>query len=167
MTVKELSQLHMLNREIEMDKKRLDELDAEIRRDKSRLARMESQLNSPSSPKYDGMPKSPSYENKTEVAIAEVMDLRNSLKQKRELYIECTNIISSKQTMCFVERNRLERYIAALPNSLLRMIFTYRFVNGLPWSQVSESIGNGTTEDSVRKMCYRYLDEQNKITESK
>ena len=42
MTIKELSQLYWLNREIEEDKRRLDELEA--------------MTTSPKSPKYDGMP---------------------------------------------------------------------------------------------------------------
>ena len=40
MTIKELSQLYHLNREIEMDQQRLADLDDEIRRDEDRLARL-------------------------------------------------------------------------------------------------------------------------------
>ena len=129
MTLKELSQLYYLNREIEMDKERLEALRA--------------RASAPGSPNYDGMPKSPSYENRLERYIAEIVDLEA--------------IISAKITQCQHERNKLERYIAELPTSLLRMIFTYRFINGLTWEQVSASIGWRTTADSVRQMCYRYL----------
>ena len=41
------------------------------------------------------------------------------------------------------------------------MIFTYRFINGLTWAQVSETIGMRTTEDSVKKLCYRFLHGEN------
>lgn len=42
----------------------------------------------------------------------------------------------------------------------MRMILSLRFVNGLTWRQVAHSIGGGNTEDSVRKACQRFLQEQ-------
>ena len=50
MTIKELSQLYHLNREIEMDQQRLADLDDEIRRDEDRLARLEMKATSVSGP---------------------------------------------------------------------------------------------------------------------
>ena len=128
MTLKELSQLYYLNREIEMDQQRLEKL--------------RTKASAPGSPNYDGMPKSPSYENRLERYIAEIVDLEA--------------IISAKITQCVHERNRLERYIADIPDSLTRQIFTLRFINGLTWLQVACSIGNNT-EQSVKMICYRYI----------
>ena len=161
MTLKELSQLYYLNREIEMDQVRLDNLDAEIKGDEEQLAELERIASSPSSPNYDGMPKSPSYGNKIENAVARIWDLEASIKRKKALRSDIAMTIQAKQILCLTERNKLERYIADIPDSLLRLIFTYRFINGLTWSQVSYSIGVRTTEESVKKMCYRYLNEQN------
>lgn len=134
MTLKELSQLYYLNREIEMDQQRLEELRAKA--------------SAPGSPNYDGMPKSPSYENRLERYIAEIVDLEA--------------IISAKITQCIHERNRLERYIADIPDSLTRQIFTLRFINGLSWLQVAYSIGGNNTEQGVKMMCYRYIKNSNK-----
>lgn len=128
MTLKELSQLYYLNREIEMDQQRLEELRAKA--------------SAPGSHSYDGMPKSPGYENRLERYIAEIVDLEA--------------IISVKITQCIHERNRLERYIADIPDSLTRQIFALRFINGLTWAQVARSIG-GNTEQSVKMICYRYI----------
>lgn len=128
MTLKELSQLYYLNREIEMDQQRLEEL--------------RTKASAPGSPNYDGMPKSPNYENRLERYIAEIVDLEA--------------IISAKITQCVHERNRLERYIADIPDSLTRQVFTLRFINGLTWLQVACSIGNNT-EQSVKMICYRYI----------
>ena len=66
-------------------------------------------------------------------------------------------IISAKQQQCIYERNRLERYISSIPDSLTRQIFTYRFVNGLNWHQTAMHVGGGNTDESVRKRVYRYL----------
>ena len=133
MTLKELSQLYYLNREIKMDKERLEALRA--------------RASAPGSPNYDGMPKSPSYENRLERYIAEIVDLEA--------------IISAKITQCQHERNRLERYIADIPDSNLRMIFTLRFINGLSWVQLAFSIGGDCTADGARMACSRYIKKTN------
>ena len=134
MTVKELSQLYNLNREIEMDQKRLAELEAAV--------------SGPRSMNMDGMPHAPGYNDTLGRTIAEIVDLKE--------------IISAKQKQCLHERCRLERYIADIPDSLTRMIFTYRFVNGLSWWQVAYSVGGNNTGDSVRMRVKRYLEENKK-----
>ena len=133
MTLKELSQLYYLNREIERDQERLEQLRARV--------------SAPGSPNYDGMPKSPSFENRLERYIAEMVDLEA--------------IIQAKITQCLHERNRLERYIAEIPDSLTRQIFQLRFINGLTWVQIAFSVGGGNTEGSVKMICYRYIKKGN------
>lgn len=132
MTLKELSQLYYLNREIEIDQERLEALRV--------------RASAPGSPSYDGMPKSPSFDNRLERLCAEIIDLEA--------------IISAKVIQCVHERNRLERYIADIPDSFIRQIFQLRFVNGLNWQQVAASIGNNTA-DSVRMACNRYIAKTN------
>ena len=134
MTLKELSQLYYLNREIERDQERLEKLRA--------------RASAPGAPNYDGMPKSPSFENRLERYIAEIVDLEV--------------IIQAKITQCLHERARLERYIAEIPDSLTRQIFQLRFINGLTWVQIAFSVSGGNTEEGVRKRVYRYLEQENK-----
>lgn len=134
MTLKELSQLYYLNREIERDQERLEKLRASA--------------SAPGAPNYDGMPKSPSFENRLERYIAEIVDLEA--------------IIQAKITQCLHERNRLERYIAEIPDSLTRQIFQLRFINGLTWVQIAFSVGGGNTKEGVRKRVYRHLEPENK-----
>lgn len=129
MTIKELSQLFYLKREIDMDTRRLAELEA--------------MATSISSPQFDGMPRSPGYGDKIARCVADIVDLKA--------------IIAAKQQQCIYERKRLERYIADVPDSLIRQILTLRFVDGLHWYQVAMQIGGGNTEDSVRMACNRFL----------
>lgn len=136
MTLKELSQLYYLNREIEMDKKRLQELEV---------------LAVSISPNLTGMPRSPGVSDKVGRYAAEIADLKG--------------IIEAKHQQCLYERSRLERYIASIDDSLIRQIFAYRFVNGLPWLQVAACIGGNNTADSVRMMCNRYIKATNDDTE--
>lgn len=133
MTVKELSQLYWLNREIETDLHRLHEL--------------ESLVAGPRAQNMSGMPHMSGYGDALARCVAEIVDLKA--------------IIAAKQQQCIYERNRLERYIADIPDSLTRQVFTLRFINGLHWYQVAMSIGGGNTEDSVKKVCYRYLRREN------
>ncbi len=135
-TVQELSQLYWLNREIQADKER--------------LAALELKASSPSSPNLTGIPGggTPGFDNKIERYVAEMIDLEA--------------IISAKQLQCIHERNRLERWICEIPDSLTRQVFTYRFINGLSWLQVALHIGGNNTAASVKMLCYRYIDKINK-----
>lgn len=89
MTLKELSQLYYLNREIEMDKKRLLELEA-------RAVSCSSDLS--------GMPRSSGVGDRVGRYAAEIVDLKG--------------IIEAKLQQCIYERNRLERYITTIEDSL-------------------------------------------------
>lgn len=131
MTVKELSKLYDLNRRIELNKKRLAELEA--------------QVTSIGSGGLDGMPRTPGYANKIERLVAEIVDTKG--------------IIAANQAECIFERNRLERYIADIPDPLKQDVFALRFVNGLTWYQVAQSVGGNNTADSCRMMVKRYLQE--------
>lgn len=132
MTLKELSQLYYLNREIEMDKKRLLELEA-------RAVSCTTSLT--------GAPHGAGAGDRVGRYAAEIVDLKG--------------IIEAKLQQCIYERNRLERYITTIEDSLLRQVFTYRFVNGLTWQQVAACIGGSNTADGVRMVCNRYI----KVTE--
>lgn len=128
MTLKELSQLYYLNREIEMDKRRLQELETQAMSCTANLT---------------GMPRSTDVSDLVARYAVEIAELKG--------------IITAKYQLCIFERSRLERYIADVDDSLLRQILTYRFINGLPWEQVAACIGDGYTADSVRMMCNRYI----------
>lgn len=138
MTLKELSQLYYLTREIEADQRRLDEL--------------EQAAGAPSTAHITGMPRAPhSNESKVERLAAEIVDLQA--------------IIAARQIQHIHERARLERWIGEIPDSLTRQIFTSRFVDCMTWAQVAAQIGAGNTPDRVKKICYRYIDREDERTE--
>lgn len=130
MTLKELSQLYYLNREIKADQKRLEELNRMV--------------GAPSTPPLSDMPRSPhNVDSKVERLAAEIVDLQA--------------IIAARQIQCIHERARLERWINEIPDSLTRQIFSHRFADCMSWVQVSQCVGGGNTEGSVKMICYRYL----------
>lgn len=128
MTMKELSQLHWLNLEID--------------RDKQRLAELEARATSPGGPNMSGMPGGGGAGSSVESAALEIVELKAS--------------IEAKLIRCSTERARLIGYIDAVPDSRMREIMYLRFVDGLPWARVGASMGY--TGDGVRKACKRYID---------
>ena len=128
MTVKELSQLYWLKKEIRRDQERLEELRV--------LAR------SPSGPNLSGMKvQGGKQESKLEKIVLQIVELEEMLSEKQIRSIE--------------QQLELERYIETIPESYLRTIFGYRFIDGMTWPQIA--IQMSTTEDSVKKACYRYI----------
>ena len=130
MTVKELSQLYYLNREIEDCRKQLEELEEQ----RGTAAVL-----------IDDMPhgKGPA-KSRVERLAAEIVDLKA--------------IIHAKQIEYIHEKSRLERYIAEIPDSITRQIFKYRFRDCLSWERVADRCGGQNTGESVRKRVYRYLE---------
>lgn len=127
MTIKELSQLYYLNREIEREQLRIRELE-------------DAATNTAA--KITGLPHTGSISNNTAIA-AQIAD--------------CRTIVEAKQRAAVAEYNRLMRYIAGIDDSLMRQIISLRYINGLEWRQVAEHIGGNNTEDSVRKAVNRFL----------
>jgi len=107
MTLKELSHLYYLNREIEMDRQRLEEL-------------------------------------------------RSKAESLQSLALEA--IIKAKQERCIQERDRLERFISGIDDSLNRQIFTMRCACGLRWVEIAAKVGGGNTAGSVSRRFYRVLE---------
>ena len=129
MTLQELSQLYYLNNEIEYDIKRLEAL--------------RNISDSTTGNKFSGMPFCGNKIKITEKTTVEINALQN--------------IINDKIIKCTAERERLERYINSISDSITRQIFTLRFIKGFSWRQVALIIGGGNTEGSVRHVCYRYV----------
>ena len=50
-------------------------------------------------------------------------------------------------------------YITNIRDNQTRLVFRLRFLRGLTWKEVARVIGGRNSEDSVKMVCYRYLDE--------
>lgn len=132
-SVADLSQYYYLKREIEEDKETLEALRCKIL---------------PGTPITDGMPRGSKYHgSKTERLATKLVDLENIIEEK---------ILENTQELI-----RLERFISSIPDSYTRLIFIYRFVDGMTWDQVALNISLCLTSDSVKKQCYRYIRKMN------
>ena len=128
MTKKELSQLYYLNREIEEIQNRIYELET---------------LAGSCTSYITGMPKVKGITDKVAKYAAEIADLK------------CLLDLNLKK--CFYELNRINRYIESVEDAEMRMILTFRYINGLPWEQVAMNISPYASGDSVRKAHDRFL----------
>lgn len=128
MTLGELSQLYWLKKEIEMDEERLKAL--------------ESRAYSPSGSVAGGNPTG-EVSQRTERYAVEIAEIKT--------------IIEDKRRRCIEEKQKLERYITGIEDSLTRQIYTLRFVNGESWEKIAMELGGGNTTDGVRKRVYRYM----------
>lgn len=161
MTVKELSKLYWLNREIELNLRQLAALEADIQADKEQLAMIRASMDGLKSPVMDeNYPYGTQHtgtHSPTEDTVLKMAQIEDNIKRKHETELNIRALISTRQTLCLLERDRLERYIDGIGDEYLRQVFTLRFINGLPWDQVAASIGGNNQADTVKKMCYRYI----------
>lgn len=127
MIKQELSQLYYLNREIELLKNRITELEC---------------IATSSTSKITGMPHVTGVSDKVGKYAAEIADLKE--------------LLDLNLRKCFYELNRLNRYIASIEDSEMRLIMALRYVNGLSWQQVAFSIGEHD-EQYPRRKHNKYL----------
>lgn len=57
----------------------------------------------------------------------------------------------------YLELLKLNEFIETINNPAIRLAIRTRFVDGFSWNKVADTLGGGNTEDSVKKMCYRYI----------
>ena len=108
MTMKELSQLHWLNLEID--------------RDKQHLAELEARATSPGGPNMSGMPGGGGAGSSVESDAIAIIELKEQIR--------------GKLARAMAERDRITAYLDGVEDAQLRLIMHLRFVDGLSWAQV-------------------------------
>jgi hypothetical protein len=136
LTKEKLSQLHMLNREAERLKARIQELE---------LSATTNTL------KITGLPKTKDLSDTTGEFAAELSDLKALYEKKLQ--------------ECLREYDRLNRYILGISDCEVRMILSARYVDCQNWTQVAASISKYATEDSVRKIHDRFLQKTQNLSD--
>ena len=125
---RELSQLYYLSREVEQDRKRLEELEAAAQGSTQQIT---------------GMPRATNLSDKVGKYAAEIADLRS--------------VIERKVQRCWRELRSLNRYIASVEDSQMRQILTLRYINHMTWQQVASAMGNYNTADNLRMQHNKFL----------
>ena len=90
-----------------------------------------------------GMPHSSNFKDKVGDLAVEIADLDTQIET-----LECLVRESEKKILPFVE---------SIQNIPVRMALRLRFLRGMSWGEVAGVFGWRFSEESVKKMCYRYL----------
>lgn len=137
MTKNELSQLYWLNKET-----------AQLQKDLAELRQKGVSI----SPVLTGMPKGNGKQDKIGDYVSEIMILEETIKLNLQ--------------KIYYERNRLERYIADIPDSETRLIMRLRHINGMTFIQIANEIGikGRDRESTVRKKYNRYFEKVSEIS---
>ena len=98
----------------------------------------------PGSGGLSGMPHAPGVKDKVGDLAAEIADLEAQLVLLRREAAD--------------GEAEITEWISAIGDAQTRLLFRIRFLRGMPWKEVAGIIGGRNTEDSVRMICYRYLD---------
>lgn len=128
MTLQELSHHFKLRERLERDTELLQALQAAA---------------CPGAQVLTGMPHASGVRDKVGDLAVEIADMKERIR-----YLE--NEIE-------VEEQEVTRFIAAIPDEQLRVIFRLRFLRGLTWGEVAAVVGGRNTEEAVKSSAYRYL----------
>ena len=129
MTLKELSQLYYLNREIQRDSKRLKDL---------KMSEVKTTA------RYSDMPKSKSMTH-------------DIMAEKVATIVDLEEMLEFKKLKRVYEEKRLMHFIESIDDCFLRLIFKLRFIDCKKWDTIACYVGGGNTGDSIKKNCYRYI----------
>lgn len=97
-------------------------------------------------PKLSDMPKSPNAQDKVSKFVAQIVDLEKQIS-------ELTSDINR-------ERQAVMDFVESIQDGFIKTIFSLRFIECMTWAEIAEVVGGDNTEDSVKKVCYRYLNTQ-------
>ena len=125
--VQRLEQLKWLRREVDLLSQRIAELELAAQGGSGRIT---------------GMPRAGRRRDRTGEYAARIADLWDRLEARR--------------TRCMEELGALYAFIDDIDDSLLRQIFTYRYIDGGTWLQVALRLGE-SDEQYPRRLHNRYL----------
>ena len=79
------------------------------------------------------------------------------LNRKRKLHMY-ENKLQEFYDKLFEEQNKIEDYIETIPNSSIRQILRYRYIDGFNWKQI-QVLMKYNHEDTARKKHDKFLEE--------
>jgi len=77
-------------------------------------------------------------------------------KQQESIKLQEKAIVE-KIRRCSELKERIEKFLNSIDDSLTRQIFYYRYVKCMTWKKVSFMTGGYNSEEGVRKIAERYL----------
>lgn len=162
MTLKELSSLYYIRREMESRQRRMHDLMQKIIAAEDELAAMQEDAGQIGSPSLSDMPKSSSVSSAVERDALALLTKEAQLKKLKDLHRATIKKLGDAQIREAMETARLMEQISGIDDAYIRLIFTLRFLDCLSWEDVALGVGAASTVESVKKACYRYIREHEK-----
>lgn len=128
MTLKELSKVYYLTKIIEHDSMEIETIEEKLTN---------------TSPSLTGMPHGGGVHDKMWENVPELVERKRQLEQRRKKLQDT--------------KNRIRDWIEEIEDPQVQILMTYRFVDLLPWQEVAFKAGGNNSEDSVKKMVYRFI----------
>lgn len=77
-----------------------------------------------------------------------------------EQCVDLEQLIREKKAEIQQQRDKALEYIYNIPDSLTRQVIYYRCVSLFSWKRVAYEVGGQNTEESVKKVYYRFFKKQ-------
>lgn len=134
MTKQELNDYFWLKQEVECMENRIREL--------------RSKAAAPPSARLTGMPHGSGVSDRVAQMAAEIVSLQEELEKKQAELLQ--------------EHRRIEQFIRSIPDSMTRLIFSFRCMEGMKWQEVAAKMGYRMSEENARQIYHRYLRKEEK-----
>lgn len=85
---------------------------------------------------------------------------RDGRGQVEELAVEIAQLrdgISALDEEIRASAATVKAFISGIPEARTRLVFTLRFLRGLTWKEVGDTLGQFTSAWTASKICYNYL----------
>lgn len=78
--------------------------------------------------------------------------------KKRRILCKRKNNLKDLEDKLLETLSEVEVFISQIPDSYMRRIINYRFVDNLTWREVAIRMGSGYTDEAIRKSFYRFME---------
>ena len=118
----------------------------DLRRELAKTERLRESLRTAAEPGAQvitGMPHAPNYRNKIGDLAAEIADLSREIDKLRAKLDE--------------QEPEIIQFIASVSDGHIRTVFRLRFLRGMGWGEIAETVNGGNTAESVRAIVKRNI----------
>lgn len=136
MTLSELSRYYRLQKRQNRNREMLNSL-----QDRAHAGALGAQV-------ITGMPHAPGVRDKVGDLIVEIEDVKEEIERLKIEMDQAERDISS--------------YIQTIPDVQTRLVFRLRFLRCMTWDDVAATVGGRNTVSGVKKICYRYIEAEEK-----
>lgn len=85
----------------------------------------------------------------------------NTYIEKQVLRAEYIDRLTELEQKLIKKTVEIENYISEIPDSFIRQIIRYKYVDGMSWERTARKMGGYNTRDSIRMTAKRFFHKNN------